>query len=76
MLELIPQPKKCHNHYPTFRSYFPVKTEDHNMEAQVFVPDAHQDALNAATKSISADEIDSTFKSNSIGTRPTKSPSF
>ncbi|EME81471.1 uncharacterized protein MYCFIDRAFT_140727 [Pseudocercospora fijiensis CIRAD86] len=36
------------------------------MEAQVFTPDAAQDALNAAIKAIPAQEIDSTFKSSSI----------
>ncbi|KXT00596.1 hypothetical protein AC578_3151 [Pseudocercospora eumusae] len=36
------------------------------MEAQVFTPDAAQDALNAAIKAIPAEEIDATFKSSSI----------
>ena len=37
-------------------------------EAQVFTADAAQEVIDSVVKSVPADEIDSTFKSDSIGT--------
>lgn len=39
-------------------------------EAQVFTADAAQEVIDSVVKSIPADEIDATFKSDSIGDVP------
>lgn len=39
-------------------------------EAQVFTADAAQEVIDSVVKSIPADEIDATFKSDSIGNVP------
>lgn len=39
-------------------------------EAQVFTADATQEVIDSVVKSIPADEIDATFKSDSIGNVP------
>lgn len=39
-------------------------------EAQVFTSDATQEVIDSVVKSIPADEIDATFKSDSIGNVP------